>query len=368
MVLKETQDNVGKQTFDKLYAYSQSLNKDFVSNLHIEFNDTPKQDFINILYCYLPRDSYNLDDYDFVIFDNADEPMGMVCTDIMQEHINSKNVYMQVNSVFHESKDIDDSRIIRLHGDVELFKDFVNRPFYPQYYQPVTTKKDLCMCYINGQNRAHRNHFLTLMQQHNLDIPMINNYSDTVHETKDSALESTADSVFRDFVNEEYQNRITRNRQTSYYDDSIGCGIDEKMGRIPPGYFSMPEYTQYKVIVFPETSWINDELSVTEKALKCFYNRCLPFPVAGRHVNELYNRLGFYTAWNLLPEDLQKFDQEEDHQVRYVNMLDALSWIQDNIDNCNEFDNYVNHNYNTYLGNKFSKFGVEKLFEIISKI
>jgi hypothetical protein len=130
----------------------------------------------------------------------------------------------------------------------------------------------------------------------------------------------------------------------------------------------MPEYNQHKVIAFPETSWVNDELSVTEKALKCFYAKCLPFPVAGRHINQLYNSIGFYTAWNLLPEELQQFDYEEDHQLRYAMMVESLKWINQNVMQSTEFDNFVNHNYNEYLNNKLSTFGIKRLYEVISEL
>ena len=43
--------------------------------------------------------------------------------------------------------------------------------------------------------------------------------------------------------------------------------------------------------------------------------------------NTLYNSLGFYTAWNILPEDLQQFDFEQDHNNRYIMMVDALKWL-----------------------------------------
>jgi hypothetical protein len=80
--------------------------------------------------------------------------------------------------------------------------------------------------------------------------------------------------------------------------------------------------------VFPESGWQNNELNITEKALKCFYAGCLPFPVAGANVNKLYNEIGFYTAWNLLPGELKSFDSELDHDKRYHAMVECLKWFE----------------------------------------
>ena len=222
------------------------------------------------------------------------------------------------------------------------------------------------MFFLNGANRAHRNHFLQILKKQNCKIDISNNISNIIHETNDSNLESKYDSKFRELVNESYE--ILRNQETQYYKNSVKCGINNKMGEVVPGYFLLPCYNNYKIIAFPETTWINDELAVTEKALKCFVSKCLPFPVAGRHTNTLYNSLGFYTAWNILPEDLQQFDFEQDHNNRYTMMVDALKWLDKNIHTCKQFDFYVEHNYNLYLDNKFAKNGVEKLYNILELV
>jgi hypothetical protein len=360
-------NSFGSQIFDKLYAYSQCLDNDYKSNLNISFGDQLKKQCINVLYCYMPTTLENFEDYDFVILDNADEPIGMVNTDVMIDAMHFQNVYLQANSVFHVSKNFNTNKIIRLHGDIENFKDCFTRPFYPQYYHQIEYKKHKTVCYLNGQNRAHRNHFMQLCKMQNFSIDIYSNISDIIHETNDSNLESAQDTKFRTLVNESYE--IQRNQRTRYYANSISCGVDNKFGTIPPGYFLMPCYNEYQVIAFPESTWLNDELSVTEKALKCFVSKCLPFPVAGRHTNTLYyNSLGFYTAWNILPEELQQFDYEEDHHTRYKMMVDALQWISKNIQTCKQFEFYVEHNYKSYLDNKLSVVGVKKFYRVLDSL
>jgi hypothetical protein len=97
---------------------------------------------------------------------------------------------------------------------------------------------------------------------------------------------------------------------------------------------SMPidEYFDYQCMVFPETTWQNNELTLTEKGLKCFYSQCLPMPVGGSNVNRLYNSLGYYTAWNLLPSQLQVYDSNKNHQERCQQQIAALAWLSKNTD------------------------------------
>jgi hypothetical protein len=52
--------------------------------------------------------------------------------------------------------------------------------------------------------------------------------------------------------------------------------------------------------------------------------------VAGANINRLYNEIGFYTAWNLLPEEMQKFDGILDHDVRYQQLSHAVAWLHNN--------------------------------------
>jgi hypothetical protein len=110
----------------------------------------------------------------------------------------------------------------------------------------------------------------------------------------------------------------------------VKLGIDQKFGTIPVGFFHLPLYFENYCVVFPETTWQNNELCITEKAIKCFYSECLPLPVGGSKVNQLYNKIGFYTAWNLLPVELQEFDNTVDHKLRYLQLSHAVKWLSDN--------------------------------------
>ena len=95
------------------------------------------------------------------------------------------------------------------------------------------------------------------------------------------------------------------------------------------GYFVLPEYFEYRCVVFPESSWLNSEANLTEKTLKCFYAGAMPFPIGGANANQLINQIGYYTAWNLLPDNLKKFDSIKDHRKRYQGAINALKWLAD---------------------------------------
>ena len=142
--------------------------------------------------------------------------------------------------------------------------------------------------------------------------------------------ESPQDSLFRDQVNDLYEEVIVRNQETDYYIKMIQCGIDQKFGSWPLGYDILPEYFEYGCVIFPESTWTNDEVAITEKILKCCFAGSLPWPVGGSNINKMYKDLGFYTAWNLLPEEHQKFDQEKDHMLRYQGLAAATAWLSAN--------------------------------------
>ena len=355
----------GIQIFDKLHAYRQSLDtKTYTSNLNIEFNDKIKPGCCNILYCYMPDKEYNLDDYDIVLFDIRDEPLGMVCTQTIIDNLHKDNVYVQANSVFGDDHSLLRKKTITLFGDVENYFRWNTNFFYPQFYQTVDVQRDKNVIYINGSNRAHRNYFLQLCN----NLPVLNSISKRgVVKTLDSFIEDEHDRHFRDTVNDMYEKQT---EDLENYYPGVQCGLNGKLENIPLGYFTMEEYWKYKIVAFPETTWLNNEISITEKSLKCFYAGCLPFVVGGRHSNKLYNELGFYTAWNLLPDDLKQFDNEPDHLLRYKQMADALKWLESNIDNLtcvNQYKNLVDSNTEFFYKNRLETLGVLKLDKLIEQ-
>ena len=136
-----------------------------------------------------------------------------------------------------------------------------------------------------------------------------------------------------------------------YYASSVWVGSERKFGKIPPGYFFMPEYFDSECVIYPETSYLNHDMMVTEKTWKCFAAGAVPWPIAGAGFNQMLNEFGYQTAWNLLPESLQTFDQELDHVQRYQQQIQALKWAVTNsqIWHSDEADQLRKHNQHNLI-------------------
>ena len=320
--------HVGLQVFDRYYAYKQSQNRlTYQPDIIIKFGP-PESDALNIAFASMPEAKFcNLDDYDFVFVENAGEPLETV-TPYIVEALKSDNVYFICGAFVTTDHPLAD-KIIPYNHNIRFFHDCATRGFYPQYYQRAqqtyTPVKD--MLYINGVNRTCRNYFMNLLDQNNL-ADIRSSLSTQLRETMYCFFEDSYDQKFREFLNNLYLSGEVSDYK--YYDNSIKVGIDQKFGEVPPGYFLLDEYYQYHCIIFPESSWINNQHFATEKIYKCFVSGAIPFPIGGAKTHQLYNNYGYQTAWNLLPKDLQKFDDELDHCIRYEQIIQAIEWVKVN--------------------------------------
>jgi hypothetical protein len=204
------------------------------------------------------------------------------------------------------------------------------------------------------------------LQNQTPSIQQLSRIGTTIHKLGDSQWESVEDTKFRDWVNFQYQDASIP-EPDQYYNKRVTFGIDGKFGNIAPGYFVLPEYFEYACVVFPEATWQNNELAITEKAIKCFYAGSLPFPIGGANVNQLYNDIGFYTAWNLLPDELKLFDQTADHILRYQQAVDAINWLDTNrsVFERQQFKDMTNQNRSKFLTCDCDYISVSRLYNII---
>jgi hypothetical protein len=338
--------SIGLLVFDSLSAYLQSKNlPSFSKPLDITVTEpkliVKELNKLTVLFASMPVTSkgINLDQYDMVLFSNADESLS-VSTNYIVKNLPKSNCYLIANSLLDESHSLY-RKVISSYADVRLCSQYWRNPEYPQYYinaENSTISRTKPLIFINGANRSWRHHVMQLIASKKLDIPMHSNISNIIHETLDAHWESKEDSIFRSTLNDIYP--VSRNQSTTYYDDAIEVGIktghitegtENNVATVPPGYFIMPEYFEYQCIIFPETSWQNNEVSITEKSLKCFYTKSIPWPIGGANLNKLYNSIGFKTAWNLLPKELQMYDSELDHFKRHSMMISALTWMTQNL-------------------------------------
>ena len=351
------------QYLDYMYAWRQHVNADnqYKSDIEYTINDKAVSGANNVLISYMPNEPFNDQDYQLILFDNESEPVSICMTPTMLDYISDPRVYYVGNSIVHDSFQYADKIIPYAHL-MHVMKDYHTRPMYPQYYFENNNTRE-GIAYINGYNRANRQYIKTKI----LDNCNINDHSkmfkdQPASKLHDSMIESKEDQVFRDTVNNMYD---LQNSKNSYYDNSINIGHDNKFGQINPGYFMFDDIKDKKILMFPESNWINDEISITgDKICKCFLHHILPLPIAGSNTNKLYNDLGFYTAWNLLPDALRDYDAMPNHMERIDYMIHAIRWLSDNI---NDIDTtkLCEMNYVNYIKTKVPLITAKRLHQVL---
>jgi len=326
-----------------------------------------------VLFSSMPRQfNQQLEYFDHILLSNADEPT-TVATDCLIENLNRDNARLIANAWLDTNHELY-HKILPFNNDFLISRQYWTSAFFPQYHAHHTTKnsKTKHLMFINGQNRSWRHH---AMEEIKKQIPTMHCHSilsSVIHETNDTPWESPEDQAFREFVNNQYP--VSRNAHSDYYEKSIlvkippiTLGMPHGDCLIPPGFFITNFYYQYRCIIFPESNWTNGEASPTEKIAKCFFTKTLPWPVGGAQINQIYNSLGFFTAWNLLPATLQDFDQEINHIERYRKMALAIRWLADHptvldSEDCNKM---LEKNYVQFLCNDMDLRSVANLQKLL---
>lgn len=329
---------VGFQAVDALYAFYQSLSPTWTVPYKFSISQQydPDSDF-NVLCLYMPQepDYPQLESYDLILINNSCEPL-IVATPTMRHWIESKsNCYFICNSFVTQDHQFRD-RIIWWPDNVMELRNYWTKHFYPTLFQNIKkldSGKTKDIIYINGRNDAWRHHVVDLLSKLHTNIFVRSGLGTKIFKVVDCQFESQEDTTYRHYVNAVYQHLIsgepTEHRRV-YYDQSMNMGIDDKFGKLSPGYIIMDEYFDYRCVIFPESTWQNNEVAITEKILKCCYAKTIPWPVGGSNINRLYNQVGFGTAWNLLPPELQDWDSESDHVRRHEKMVIAMAWLAEN--------------------------------------
>lgn len=318
--IREFRTGLGLQLFDAWYAFKQSQAQ-YTPDFELTITKEQQLADLNALYSYMPS-NVEVDKYDLVFFCNGGEPL-QVATDYIKQCLELDHCYLMSNSLLTADHKLA-NKVIWFPHNIKTCRDYWTRDFYPQYFENMQNTKlprNQGMMVINGQNRSWRHDVFSRLEE----IKFHNKLSTGVTVTDDAHWETEEDVEYREYVNSVYQ---AKNQK--YYSNCVPVGVDKKFGMVGLGYFIMPEYFTHDCIVFPETSWQNNELAVTEKALKCFYAGSIPFPVGGANINSLYNQIGFSTAWNLLPDLLKVYDSEQNHFRRVQQTVAAIQWLNNN--------------------------------------
>ena len=348
---------IGHQIIDAWYAYRQSTSDRYVNQIQYVFDDihTVTGHDLSIFCDYMPShlDDKIIDTYDMVLICNGGEPLEVANPFIKHVLETHHNVYFVVNALLTDDHELK-HRTIWFPDALQTCRDYWTRHFYPQYYENIKSQdlpRQKILQVITGSNRANRHYFFESLKSQVGDLPMHSKINTELNELADCQWETKEDCEFREWLNPHYNVQGKEISNENYYSEKITVGINGKFGSILPGYFILPMFFENHCIIFPDTSWINNQLCLTEKALKCFYSGSLPMPVSGANVNALYNQIGFYTAWNLLPEQHKNFDSELDHRRRYRNLIDAVKWLWENPDvfESPQFQQFTSHNKLNFL-------------------
>lgn len=365
-------ESVDLRIFDFLRSHLYQSHPDFSIDYHKDKNLLQASDF-KILFSSMPSTlNENLNDFDLVLFSNADEPT-TVATETIVNNLNLKNSYLIANAWTNDRHPLK-NKILPFCNDMLVTRQYWTSAFFPQYHQHLKNQntKTKNMIFVNGANRSWRHHAITEIKKLLPEISVHSVWSTVIHETNDAPWESTEDKIFRDHVNFLYP--ISRNVASTYYENSAcikvpstAIGLPQGDCFISPGYFIPDFYYIHRCVIFPESSWQNNEVSPTEKAAKCFFTKTLPFPIGGSNINQIYNDLGFSTAWNLLPTELQEYDNEQDHLIRYRVLSKAVKWLHDHpkVFHSQEYRDIINKNYNNFFANDLDLRSVSRLLDLI---
>jgi hypothetical protein len=359
--------------FDFYYAYQQYLcaDKNYVCEVEITFSTeiTHLKDAINIGWFYMPEHDITpaADKFDLVFFDNGHHHLE-ICTETIFKNLSeNKNCYLVSGAYLDQSHEFFEKIIY--FPIVMNSRDYIVRPFYPQFYdlhnrQASKIRKNLIL--INGESRGHRRYLINLLTEQLGSELVVKSTLGGNNNLNYSFFQSKEDTEFREFI----LHNIKQNNTTTvpYYDQSPMIGIDGRYGLVPPGYFLLDEYFDYNCVIFPESCWLNNELMITEKIFKCCISRAIPWPVAGANTNKFYNRLGYQTACNLLPEMLQ-YDNEQDHQTRYEKTALAVAWVSEHpeIWQSELAQSIRENNYNKFFSNTLDATSITHLDKILNE-
>lgn len=330
-VAVDHRDYLGLEVFDYLVGYSQWIT-DYQTTPNIQFGP-PAADSYNILFLSLPDSIPNdLDQYDLVLLDNTDEPFGRFTSTMLEIMDQVPQAKLLCNAILPNAHSWR-HRIVSTCIMWELHRRYYTMSAYPQRYEFMNSTPEPGIIYINGKNRTVREHLTQTLHQY---APRVQHHNDihqgTVFDTEPNWFESTQDTEFRIWADQTYANNATNQNPPDLRWPPLPAGVAGRFGATLWEDRFLDAFRHNSIIVYPETTWTNQQLSLNEKSLKCFLHKKLPMMVGGAHTHQMYNEIGFGTAWNLLPPELQKFDDMLDHRQRYLHQALAIDWLSKNLD------------------------------------
>lgn len=356
MIINIDHDNLYTPYIDNVYAYWQHCDENYRSGheIHINRPDLPHDRNILITQNQGQLAPEQCSEYDVVLYDNRNESFG-VATIGLDQYIDIDKVFMLTSSKLHHRHPLKEKNIWYPYY-IFVKQGHAGNYFdgnWPHYYDLIDLRNEASsktqgMIFVNGQNRSWRNFLIEIIRDAVPDLSIHNSSGKHVVATNDCGFESQADSDFRNMINDQYRQCFSDDKDYTAPGDVIDTiGIDGKFGASCRNLQLIQAYRQFRCIIYPETSWLNNDMQITEKTVKCFVTRGVPWPIGGMHLHAQMLEVGFHTAWQLLPKSFQAFDAIEDHQERHRQMTLAIKWLFDNqsVLCSSEADDLTNKNF-----------------------
>lgn len=322
----ERQDYLGLEVFDYLVGYWQYAN-DYQLTPTVIFG-APQPNSYNILFLHMPNTvPDNLDQYDLVLLDNGDEPFGRGTAAMYQILDTVAHSRLLCNSILSTSHPMA-PRVINSSIMWGTHRRYYTDPKFPQQYELNSGTEKHSIVFINGRNSTSRRYWTEVLQHYAPEIPHHNDlHCGITNETLQCWHESLEDSEFRQAVNQKYTTGAVNNTPPEQRWPPLPAGVGGRYGATLFEDQFIPAFREHKTIIYPETPWQNYQLSLNEKALKCFLHQKFAMPVSGAGTHQLYADIGFKTAWHLSPPEHRGFDSIDNHFDRYQQQAQACEWL-----------------------------------------
>jgi len=313
------------QFFDILSAYAKA------NNINI---DTDKKFYLidHVTDDYPPG-------YDHYFVENGNEHLSVLGK--AKRLVDEQKADLLYGSYLHKKHPLFD-RTISMAGSTNLSNIFYTSPFYFTSLLFKKQHRDKNLTFINGENRSVRHYFLDQVSKY-MDL-VINNSQSTI-KTNLTGYYNNADNIFANYCNNLYDidNSPTNHISTNI----ISFG---KFGQTRLSYEPLPEYFTSRCMVYPETTFYNWEIFITEKTWKCVKAKTHWIIFAGAGSYEVMREVGLRSIIELCPDSMNDFDSIEDHILRIEKISKCCEYISNNssIFDSSEAHNMLELNYENF--------------------
>ena len=285
--------------------------------------------------------------YDIVIIDNQLESVSVSSDEVKRLLIAHPNVFYMCGSIIGRDHLLYDKVIT-----FDLFWEIIKHQYTSfqlgtsHFVGNSNTRSGVV--YIGGEMRSYRRYIYDLLET--VNIKKIQR--DNVVSCTDDVYYDDYTQQFVDKCNEKYNVTGVIPDSSPLYQPTY-LGIDgRRQGECSLGVFILPEYTMSNCIVYPESSFTNNEFHPTEKTWKCVVCNTHWIMFAGRGAYGIMRDYGFRSILEETPVGIG-FDNISNHEQRYNAVVEAIRYVSENpavFDTANA-KNILTDNYRNFYNN-----------------